>query len=176
LLEELSDHIMDIAINSVRAGAKHITISVIGDEEKNLLTITVGDDGAGMAKEVADNVQDPFYTTKEGKRVGLGVPLLKGASEMCGGSFQLRSMPGEGTLIEASFALDHPDLPPLGDVRETMLLLSVSNPDVRFSFSCVMAGKAFTLDTGEVAEALGGVPINHPEVIAFLRRYIQKQP
>src|SRR5512139_1154544 len=102
---------MDIAMNSVRAGAKHITVSVVGDRQKNLLSISVGDDGAGMTKEVADNVMDPFYTTKEGKKVGLGVPLLKGASEICEGGFQLVSVPGEGTQIEATFALDHPDLP-----------------------------------------------------------------
>lgn len=171
MLEELSDHIMDIAMNSVRAGAKHITVSVVGDRPKNLLTITVGDDGAGMAKEVAQNVTDPFYTTKEGKKVGLGIPLLKGVAETCNGDFQLRSTLGKGTEITASFAFDHPDLPPLGDVKETLLLLSVSNPEVRFSFRYAMDGQDFRFDTRDVTEILDGVPINHPEVIAFLRRY-----
>jgi hypothetical protein len=176
VLEELSDHIMDIAMNSVRAGARHVTVSVIGDRAKDLLTVTIVDDGTGMAKEVAENVMDPFYTTKEGKNVGLGVPLLKGATEMCNGDFHLRSVPGEGTEIEASFALGHPDLPPFGDVKETMMLLAVSNPEVRFSFRYAVDGSELVLDTRDVAEALGGVPINHPEVIAFLRRCVQEQP
>jgi hypothetical protein len=176
MLEELSDHIMDIAMNSVRAGAKHVSVSVVGDETKDRLIVTVGDDGVGMEEEAVRSVADPFYSTKIGKKVGLGVPLLKGAAEMCDGDFRLRSAPGEGTEIEASFGLHHPDLPPLGDVKETMLLLSVSNPDVRFSFRYAMDGREFLLDTGEVTDALGGVPINHPEVIAFLRRYVEEQP
>ncbi len=171
----MSDHVMDIAMNSVRAGARHISIAVVGDSTKNLLTITVGDDGVGMAEEVAQNVTDPFYTTKEGKRVGLGIPLLKEVAEMCDGGFLLKSTPGKGTEIEASFALDHPDLPPLGDVKETMLLLAVSNPEVRFSFRYARDEREFVLDTKDVVEALGDVPINHPEVIAFLKRYMKEQ-
>jgi hypothetical protein len=172
----LSDHLMDISMNSVRAGATHVSVSVVGDRAKDRLTIMVRDNGVGMEAEAARDVVDPFYSTKAGKKVGLGVPLLKGAAEMCDGGLRVRSVPGEGTEIEATFALDHPDLPPLGNVKETMMLLSVSNPEVRFSFRYVMDGREFLLDTKDVKEMLGGVPINHPEVIAFLRRYVEEQP
>jgi hypothetical protein len=176
VLEELSDHIMDIAMNSVRAGAKRVALSVVADGAKDRLTISITDDGVGMAEETVKNVIDPFYSTKAGKKVGLGLPLLKGAAEMCDGDFHVSSALGKGTEIEATFALDHPDLPPLGDVKETMFLLSVSNPEVRFSFRYDIDGKEFLLDTGEVADALGGVPINHPEVVTFLRRYMEEHP
>jgi hypothetical protein len=176
VLEELSDHLMDIAMNSVRAGAKNVALSVVADEAQDRLTISITDDGVGMAEEVVKHVTDPFFSTKTGKKVGLGVPLLKGAAEMCDGEFHIRSAEGRGTEIEAVFALNHPDLPPLGDVKETMFLLSVSNPEVRFSFRYDVEGKEFLLDTGEIKDALGGVPLNHPEVIAFLRRYVEEQP
>lgn len=172
MLEELADHIMDIAMNSVRAGARNVGISVISDREKDLLTIAITDDGVGMAEGVLKSVIDPFYSTKAGKKVGLGIPLLKGATEMCGGEFHLRSEPGHGTEIEAAFALDHPDLPPLGSMKETIYLLCVSNPDVRFMFRYGLDGKEFALDTREINEMLDGVPINHPEVMCFLERYI----
>jgi hypothetical protein len=174
MLEELSDHIMDIAMNSVRAGAKNIFISVNTEASTGILAIAITDDGVGMGEEALRSVSDPFYSTKEGKKVGLGVPLLKGAAEMCGGEFRLKSSPGQGTEIGVTFPLDNPDVPPLGDVRETFLLLCVSNPDVRFRFRSSMDGKDFELDTKEINNILDGLPINHPEVVSFLTRYIKE--
>ena len=40
MLEELSDHIMDIAMNSVRAGAKQLRFRLSRDGAKDRLTIT----------------------------------------------------------------------------------------------------------------------------------------
>ncbi len=175
MLEELSDHLMDAAMNSVRAGAKNIALSVVADGTKGRLTMSIADDGTGMTEEMVRRASDPFYSTKTGRKVGLGVPLLKGVADLCSGEFHIRSRPGKGTEIEVALPLDHPDLPPLGDVKETMLLLSVSNPGVKFSFRYDANGREFLLDTGEIAKLLGEVPINHPEVIAFLRRYVRDQ-
>jgi hypothetical protein len=173
VLEELSDHIMDITMNSVRAGALNISVSVIASDA-GMLSISIADDGSGMGEEAMKMATDPFYSTKAGKKVGLGIPLLKGATEMCGGEFYLKSAPGVGTEIKAVFPLDHPDVPPLGNLKETILLLCVTNPDVRFSFRSRVDGKNFEMDTGEINDILGGLPINHPEVIAFLTRYLDE--
>ncbi len=174
MLERLTDHIMDIAMNSVRAGGRNVTIAVISKKEGNLLTITITDDGAGMTEDVVRAAKDPFFSTKEKKGIGLGIPLLQGAAEMCGGDFSLESSPGKGTTVRAAFALDHPDLPPLGNLKETILLLCVSNPEVRFVFHYQDDGKEFVLDTREIHELLDGVPISHPEVIDFLKRYLDE--
>lgn len=48
---ELAQNILDIAENSIRAGAKLIGISVIEDSAENLLTIAISDDGCGMKGE-----------------------------------------------------------------------------------------------------------------------------
>jgi hypothetical protein len=174
MLEHLTDHIMDIAMNSVRAGGRNVTIAVISNKERNLLTVTITDDGAGMTEDVVRAAMDPFFSTKEKKGIGLGIPLLQGAAEMCGGDFSLESSPGKGTTVRAAFALDHPDLPPLGNMKETILLLCVSNPEVRFVFHYQDDGKEFVLDTREINELLEGVPISHPEVIDFLERYLDE--
>jgi hypothetical protein len=176
MLEELTDHIMDIAMNSVRAGSKNVHISVISRPAAGTLTISIVDDGSGMDADMVQSVTDPFFSTKEGKKVGLGVPLLKGAAETCGGAFHLKSAPGKGTEIEAVFPLDNPDVPPLGNVREAILLLCVTNPEVRFSYRSDIDGKDFEFDTREINDVLGGLPINHPEVVTFLTRYIKGQP
>lgn len=175
MLEELSDHIMDVAMNAVRAGATCVCIALAEDTDKNLLTFSIADNGAGMTEEMARSVTDPFFSTKQGKKVGLGVPLLKQVSEMCDGTFSLESTKGEGTRIDVGFALDHPDRPPVGNIRDTVLLLCVSNPDVRFVFDYTGEGRMFHLDTQDVASRLGGVPINHPDVVAFLQRYIEEK-
>ncbi len=87
----------------------------------------------------------------------------------------LESTPGEGTTIRATFALDHPDLPPMGNMKETILLLCVSNPEVRFVFRYRPDGEEFAFDTNEIHEVLDGVPINHPQVIGFLQRYLDER-
>ena len=87
----LSDHILDITENSIRAGAKLIEISVDEDYENNLLTIEIKDDGHGMDQNTVQKVLDPFYTTKTVRRIGLGLPLLKDAAERSGGTFQINS-------------------------------------------------------------------------------------
>jgi hypothetical protein len=175
MLEVLADHIMDIAMNSVRAGSTCINISVVAEKEENLLTVTIADNGTGMAEDVVKAAQDPFFSTKREKKIGLGIPLLQGATQMCGGEFCLNSTPGQGTIIRATFALDHPDLPPMGNMKETILLLCVSNPEVRFVFRYRPDGADFTLDTDEIHEVLKEVPINHPQVIGFLEQYLDER-
>jgi len=172
MLEELTDHVMDIAMNSVRAGATQVGISIMADKSRNLLTVAIADDGKGMDEATKINVTDPFFSTKPGKNVGLGIPLLKGAAEICDGQFTLESKAGVGTEIRASFALDHPDRPPLGNVKETLFLLCVSNPEVRFRLDYRPDSEQFTFDTKEINDTLEGVPINHPEVIGFLKQYL----
>jgi hypothetical protein len=177
MLAQLTDHIIDIAMNSVRAGSRNVSVSVVVEKARKLLSIMITDDGVGMTEDVARAAEDPFFSTKEKRKVGLGIPLLKGATEMCGGDFSLHSEPGKGTTVQAAFDLDHPDLPPLGSMKETILLLCVSNPEVRFVFryrSDYPAGD-FVLDTKEICEILEGVPINHPQVIDFLKRYLDER-
>lgn len=168
MMEDICAHIVDIVANSVSAEASLITITVRQDRSIDLLAIQVVDDGRGMDQRTAALVVDPFYSSKLGKKVGLGVPLLKMTAEMCGGNFSLTSEPGRGTEIGATFLLSHPDLPPLGNVKETFLLMVVANPDVDFVLRYEKEGKRSLLDTRELRAELAGVPINHPLVIKYL--------
>jgi signal transduction histidine kinase len=174
MMEELSAHILDLVTNSLRAHAQNILVAVERNPAKSRLTITVRDDGTGMDEETQGKVQDPFYSTKAGRKVGLGVPLLKGTAETTGGSFRLSSEPGKGTEIQASFDTTHPDLPPLGNLKDTIFVLTIGNPDVNFTFRYVDADREFLLDTKEVRDLLEGIPLNHPEVINFLSKYLDE--
>jgi hypothetical protein len=174
MMDEISSHIIDIVANSVTAKASCVTVEVIKDTTNNLLSLHIKDDGTGMDEVTIERVLDPFYTTKVGKKVGLGVPLLKGTAETTGGTFRLSSAVGKGTEIFATFELNHPDLPPLGNLRDTMLILVVGNPDTDFRFYVRDDGRDFILDTKEIKALLEGVPINHPDVITFLSKYVDE--
>lgn len=174
MMDEIASHIMDIVANSVSAKANNIIVAITKDTKKALLTLRINDDGIGMDEEMAYKVQDPFFSTKIGKKVGLGIPLLKGTAETTGGIFRLSSVIGKGTEIFASFDLTHPDLPPLGNIRDTMFVLVIGNPDTDFRFQIKSDSKEFVLDTKEIKYLLDGVPINHPDVITFLSKYLDE--
>ncbi|WP_374304659.1 sensor histidine kinase [Ferrovibrio sp.] len=70
--------------------------------------IWVSDTGIGIAPEHIPLVLAPFGQvendlTRQYEGTGLGLPLVKSLVEMHGGSFEISSMPGEGTTMTASF-------------------------------------------------------------------------
>ena len=118
-MQELSLNILDIAENSVKAGASLITVAVCYRPAADRLTVTITDDGCGMDAETVHKVTDPFYTTRTTRRVGMGLPLWKMAAEMTGGAMTVESAPGVGTTVTAVFGLSHIDRLPLGDLPQT---------------------------------------------------------
>ena len=105
-MRELSLNVLDIAQNSISAGATLIEIEIREDTAGRLLTIRIADDGCGMTPEKLKSVADPFYTTRTTRKVGMGVPLFRMAAEMTGGGFEITSEPGKGTTVTALFHTD----------------------------------------------------------------------
>jgi len=174
MMDDICAHIVDLAVNSISAGAKHVKISIEKSNIKNELFIKVSDDGKGIDEATIKQVIDPFFSTKTGRKVGLGIPLLKGTAETCGGSFHIASIEGKGTEIMASFPLNHPDLPPIGNIKDTILVLSISNPEIDFFFDIKNDIMNFTFNTKEIKTLLNGLTINSPEVIKFLKDYLEE--
>jgi signal transduction histidine kinase len=134
-MQDISLHILDIVENCVAAGASGITIHIIEDSEKDALTVEIEDNGRGMDQETVRKALDPFYSTKPGKRVGLGIPLLAQAAREGGGKFEIESKPESGTRIIASFVLSHPDRKPLGDVKGTVRMMQLTHPEILFEYT-----------------------------------------
>lgn len=173
MLPEISLHVLDTAENSVRAGAALVEIEVVVSTIKDSLRIMIKDNGSGMDPEQVKRVTDPFFTTRTTRKVGLGVPFFKQAAEISGGHFQITSQKGEGTLLVAEFVLSSIDRMPLGDMSLTIHNLIVYHEEVDFWYRYVCDDREFTLDTREMKEMLGDVPLNAPEVSAFIMDYLQ---
>lgn len=174
-MDELMLHILDIVENSISAGASRIEVRIEENSQEDFLALKVSDNGRGMDEATLKAVEDPFFTTKSGKRVGLGIPLLKQAALSTGGHFKIESRPGRGTQIEARFRLSHIDLPPLGDLPGTLLVLVFASEKADIHFSYRKNGKELTLDTREIKACLGDLPLSHPQVIKFLKEYIEER-
>lgn len=173
-MEELSLNILDIAQNSVRAGAKLIEIMVDEQPQSDLLTITIADNGCGMTPEQAQRVTDPFFTTRTTRKVGLGVPFFKMGAEMTGGGLTIDSTLGKGTTVRARFGYSHIDRMPLGDMASTVSSLIQCNPDIDFVYTHRLCGSSFTADTREFRTILEGVPLNNPEVVSFITSFVRE--
>lgn len=143
---ELSLHLLDILENSVRAGATHITVTLELDKNEECLSLSVEDNGKGLPV-TPDQALDPFYTTKAGKRTGLGLSLFKAAAEQAAGSFHLGQSPSGGVAIDATFQYQNLDRAPIGDMGGTFLALLVSNPALHIVFACEGPQGAFSLES-----------------------------
>jgi hypothetical protein len=168
-LRELSLHLLDIAVNSIAAGATVIRIFVDESSIKDKLALLVEDNGKGMDAEMLAQVTDPFVTSRTTRKVGLGIPLLKEAAEACNGSLQIWSQPGIGTRIEIIFQRSHIDRMPLGNLADTFRMLVVSEPEIDWNLGYRLDDYEFSYDQKQVRETLGDVPFSDPLVLNYVR-------
>ena len=169
MMRELADNIMDIAQNSISAGASLTEVHIRVSHPDDRITFVFKDDGCGMSEEMVQTVMEPFTTSRKTRKVGLGLPLLKQTAEMTGGEISITSAVGVGTEVTASFGLGHIDRPPMGDVAGAWFSLVVMNPETDFLFTYDYDGQAFTFDTRMIRETVAPIPLNQMEVSAWIK-------
>ena len=86
-MREITLHLLDLAENSVSAGARTVQIAVCEDLQADRLTASITDDGRGMELQA--------------KRTGLGLVGLRERVEALQGRLQLASEPGKGLEVRA---------------------------------------------------------------------------
>ena len=178
-MKELSLNILDIAENSIKAKATVVIIEIT--ESADTLHFEISDNGTGMKPDFLAAVADPFTTTRTTRPVGLGIPLLKLAAEQTGGRVEIESRHFEdypdshGTKTAALFYKNHIDAAPLGNIVETVVTLIQCNPDIEFIFIHKTEEKSIKLDTRELREVLGDVPLNNIEVILWIKEFLNEQ-
>lgn len=173
-MNDLSLHIIDIIQNSLSAGSKRIGLAIKEDSANDRLTISIEDNGKGMSREVAAKLEDPFYTTRTTRKVGMGIPLFKQSAMQSGGNLSVESEPGKGTTVTAWFELGNIDRPPLGDVANSFVLMVSANPQIHFTLSYVVNENEYNFDSVEVAEVLGDIELSDVRVIRMLEEMIKE--
>jgi anti-sigma regulatory factor (Ser/Thr protein kinase) len=173
-MEDLSLHILDVVENSITAGAKTVRIQIREDTKKNRLTIRIVDNGRGMDKDMLKKAVDPFFTTKDKRRIGLGLSLLGQAAQQSMGGLSITSKKSKGTSISARFQYDHIDRKPLGNIEQTMVVLIAGNPEINFVYEHKRNSHAYRIDIRKLRKSLTDIPINHPKVIKYIKDDIRK--
>ncbi len=136
-MKELSLNILDVARNSVNAGADRIGL-YLTENGKGKLTVRIVDNGCGMDGETLKNCVRPGFTTRVGSS-GLGLALMAAESALCGGKMKVLSRKGKvfhGTAVEVCFDMTFPNVLPLGKIEQTVrtLALAETHPRIRFVY------------------------------------------
>ena len=178
VVERPASVVKELFENSVDAGATVITVEI---ERAGSRLIRITDNGSGMKEETLLSVSNPFYTTRTTRKVGMGIPLFRFAAEQTGGTLTITSRHIEdfpdchGTTVKATFYKRHIDFTPLGDVSSTVITLIQGHPDVDFLYDHVFDERCVTLDTRELREVLGEVPLDTFEVIVWIKDNLKEQ-
>lgn len=171
-MKEIALHILDIAQNSISAGASLVEIGVDVIPSDDELIVSVSDNGKGMCKDQVERVADPYFTSRTTRRVGLGIPLIIHSARQAGGRFELNSEPGKGTSLTVSYALSHIDRQPLGDIPGVVSMLAGANPEIDFIFRYRYQDSEYIFDTRQVKEVLEEIPLSDPSVTGYMKEMI----
>ena len=117
--DALEQVLINILINAGQAADKaesRIVIRVLsGASWKERIIIEIEDNGSGMDQATLNSIFNPFFTTKpRGKGTGLGLYITKNLLEGLGGTIEVKSGPGRGSL----FRIVIPELTIPGQERE----------------------------------------------------------
>ena len=170
----LADVIADTAQNSIEAGAAMVRVTV--EETDARISVDIRDNSKGMDECVLKRAFDPFYTEpgKHDKRkVGLGLPLLKQICQACGGGVSIESRKGEGTHLSYYFDPKNIDLPPMGDVAETMVTLFNYPGSFDLVFTHKKGSEEYSISRSELTEAVGS--LETLEGIALAKEFLRSQ-
>jgi signal transduction histidine kinase len=141
-MHDLSLYLLEVLENSTRAGATQVDIELTVDRGKDELRLSVDDNGSGLTA-TPEQTLDPFYTTKPGKKTGLGLSLLKADAQAAGGDLSIGPSPTLGGVrVETFMELTNVDRPPVGDIATSIIVTAVTNPVVTFTVS--LRGDEFT--------------------------------
>lgn len=97
---ELKQVLLNLVHNAMHASQPGQTVEISSSTDARSLTITVSDQGHGIAEANIDRVFDPFFSTKSetiGQGMGLGLSVTRSIVEAMQGTIELTSVAGVGT-------------------------------------------------------------------------------
>jgi heavy metal sensor kinase len=106
--EQIDQVITNLVTNAIEHNAEHGEIRIATQAGPGGATLTVADNGPGIAADQLPRVFDRFYRTDASRSrssggVGLGLAIAKAIVEAHGGTIRAESQPGSGAVFTASF-------------------------------------------------------------------------
>ncbi len=173
-MKELSLHVYDLLENSIAANATLIELTIRESVKDNIYSFTIKDNGKGMSPEFLKKVTDPWTTTRTTRKVGIGLPLIKMNTELCGGGMKIESELGKGTTLDFWFQHNHLDRPPMGDLAGTIVMLCSQYQNIRFIYKHITDVDEFVFDTDEIKEALDGMSLQEVSIMKYIKEKIEE--
>jgi signal transduction histidine kinase len=102
--DQLVQVLLNLILNAMDATKKGGTIDVRAQETDGVLEITVSDDGSGIAAENAEQLFQPYFTTKR-RGTGLGLFVCRKLVVEHGGTIECESAPGQGAVFRVALPL-----------------------------------------------------------------------
>jgi nitrogen-specific signal transduction histidine kinase len=97
---QLEQVLINLAVNARDAMPDGGTLAIAVGGVRGGVRITVVDDGTGMPEQVRERAFEPFFTTKDpGQGTGLGLATVHGIVTDSGGTVDIESAPGHGTVV-----------------------------------------------------------------------------
>lgn len=101
--EDLLYHVWsNLLSNAIKFSPQGAPLKVSLVRQGDWVSVSVTDHGPGMSADVQRHVFDKFYQGDPSRRQegsGLGLPLAKRITQLCGGTIALTSRPGEGSTF-----------------------------------------------------------------------------
>ncbi|MEK4048283.1 HAMP domain-containing sensor histidine kinase [Paenibacillus sp. FSL H8-0048] len=98
--DKLLQALLNVLSNAVRYAGKRIDVEV--HTSKGRITLTVADDGPGIAEELLPSLFHRFVKGKNGES-GLGLAIARAIVERCGGELSARNRPEGGAVFTFEF-------------------------------------------------------------------------
>lgn len=96
--DRITQALINLYINAVHAMPGGGTLTISAADTATGIAITVADTGTGIPEEKMSKIFDPYYTTKN-TGTGLGLAVVQKVVEAHGGSVDVKSDAGRGTMF-----------------------------------------------------------------------------
>ena len=100
--------LLNLASNAIEAcsDGQHVRARVYRAKGRGRITISIADDGAGIAPEHRAKLFTEFFTTKGSKGTGLGLPVTRKLINTMGGTIKFHSVVGKGTRFVIALPIE----------------------------------------------------------------------
>jgi signal transduction histidine kinase len=108
---QLNQVFMNLLSNAAQAlsGQEGARIEVSTRRRDGEIVVEVADNGPGISADILPRIFDPFFTTKEvGQGSGLGLSIAHGIVERHGGTIDVETQIGQGTIFTVTLPAEPP--------------------------------------------------------------------